>query len=370
MSEKSENSTSLNAADFVMGDPLAKFLVIRRKWSPLQVGLLAYLWAISSSLVIALIGGTLQRGTGYVALVEDYLYLISETALIPTLWGYYTWMIAAPVRVFSELAESKVYMPTAKEIDATRKILGRRWQTPVSLFLAVIIGVVYFMQHQVMSVPFWFATNPILLGIRTALVIVPTGFITWSSVFRYIANTRLFRHSLSDVHIHPLHPDRAGGLRPLGRYALSTTYIIALGGSVVALAEYYAWTHGTFSTAYYYHVALILYFILAPANFFAPLSSAHNAMQRAKDDLILRISRQFNQDFSKAYSELEGSAEELKDHIEKIEQLQRLHSMTNSFPVWPFDIDTIRRFVLTMTSPVFTVAVAVIINVLTNMLTQ
>jgi hypothetical protein len=275
----------------------------------------------------------------------------------------------APLNVFTELAKSKVYTPAEQEISALRRFLNVRWLTPVSLFLAVVVGVLYFVQHRLMPLPFWFGASPLSLGIRTVFVIIPTGFVTWSFVIRFITNVRLFRRSLGEVNIHPLHPDRAGGLRPLGRYALSTTYIIALGGSVVAFAEYYAWVQGTFSTAYYYHLALLLYFFLAPANFFASLSSAHNAMLRAKEGLIMQISRQFNQDFSKAYSELNGSVEDLKSVITKVEQLQRLHSMTASFPVWPFDMDTIRRFILTMTSPVFTVVVAVMINILTNLLT-
>lgn len=72
----------------------------------------------------------------------------------------------------------------------------------------------------------------------------------------------------------------------------------------------------------------------------------------AKDALLLELSRHFNEYFSRARQELAGPADELKDNVEKVEQLQSLYDLVSAFPVWPYDVGTLRRFVVTMVSPV------------------
>jgi hypothetical protein len=104
-----------------------------------------------------------------------------------------------------------------------------------------------------------------------------------------------------------------------------------------------------------------MYLIVAPLVFFAPLSSAHAAMLSAKNELKTKISLQFNSDYSLAYNEISGNAGQLKDNLEKLEQLQKLHHMADMFPVWPLDVQT-------MLSPVFTIFLSVATNFIGQLL--
>ena len=121
-----------------------------------------------------------------------------------------------------------------------------------------------------------------------------------------------------------------------------------------------------FLLAYASHAMVIFYFIFAPLVFIAPLWAAHDSMLKAKESAILNISSQFNNDLILTYKEISSNSKRLKDNIEKIEQLKKLHDLTTSFPVWPFDTETVRRFLLTMFSPLSGVIVPAIIQYFLN----
>jgi len=354
--------------DFIQKDVLAKILVLKLKWSPVKTGVIVYIFSILLSIVIAAITDTLYfKDSAITGLFNDLFYWLSETILIPILWGYYVWVISAPYSVIEKLEGSGVIKKNEETFETAKSFLEKGNIGIASITFSFVIGIAYYFQHH-QAVNLWLGASKPLLMLRILFVILPTGYVTWSFILRLIQNARLFKKLLKDVVLHPLHPDKAGGLRPLGRYALATTYIIAFGGSVTALGEYIWLKSADLPDAYFFHAALGLYLILAPLVFFAPLSGAHEAMRKAKDNLIQQLSKQFNKDYSKAYDEIENSAGTLKDNIEKIEQLQRLHKLTSEFPVWPFDFDTLRKFFITISSPIFTIIFSVIVDHLTGKL--
>ena len=113
---------------------------------------------------------------------------------------------------------------------------------------------------------------------------------------------------------------------------------------------------------YFVHGTFLLYLILAPFVFFYPLSIAHQSMKKAKSNFLLTVSKEFNQNISEVHSEIKiqsldlSKDYDLSDNILRIEQLQKLHDIGDSFPVWPFDFANIRRFSVSMLSPIFTFA--------------
>ena len=347
--------------DFFLGDKLAQLIVVKMQWSPLKVGLLALGFAWLLSIVMALATGTLLPNPSITALLEDYVYMITETAVVPVIWGYYIWICTAPVRVLNKLEAREVVAPQEDDIRKASDVLRSHFPTYLAAILAVVVGVSYYVTI-FLAPPQWLNTSATFLALRVMLVITPGAFVTWSIALRVLIYARVFRRILKNVAVHPLHPDRAGGLYPLGQYALRTTYLIALGGSVIALLGYQSYLWGELKTAYFVYMAFVPYLVTAPLAFFLPLSSVHTAMRQAKEDLLLEIANQFNCDFLLAYDERSGSAKDLKDNLEKIEQLQALHKVVMTFPVWPFDTGTIRRYFVAMSSPLITIAASALIS--------
>ena len=46
----------------------------------------------------------------------------------------------------------------------------------------------------------------------------------------------------------------------------------------------------------------------------------------------------------------------LRDSLDRIEQLRAFHRLTRSFPVWPYDLRNIRRFVTIILAPLLSTA--------------
>ena len=70
-----------------------------------------------------------------------------------------------------------------------------------------------------------------------------------------------------------------------------------------------------------------------------------------KEELLQEITRQFQTDYSQIRLSLTGDAETFKKGNEKIKELRAFYTLTDEFPVWPFDVQTFRRFLLTVPSP-------------------
>lgn len=345
-------------------DVLAETISNRLKWSPIRTAVYVFFWTWLNAIVLAILNDRLLPGADYRSLSVDYYHHVS-TLLYAFVWGFFIWLYKAPANVIEELQNSGVITIDAELLEKARGMINRKSTQIIALSVTILASSLNLYQDLNVS-PVWLNASPVFLALRYILLIVPTTYVTVTAVVRYIVYAQVFRLVLRDVKLHPLHPDKAGGLRPLGRYALRSTYPIAVAGSVAAVAIYWSIINGEPYT--YVYLAAFAYIILAPWMFFAPLSSVHQAMLNAKNDLKTKISRQFNNDYSLAYNEISGSAKQLKDNLEKLEQLQKLHKMADAFPVWPFDIQTMRQFVLTMLSPVFSVLLSIGTNFLNKLL--
>ncbi|HKJ39855.1 MAG TPA: hypothetical protein VJ972_13840 [Anaerolineales bacterium] len=366
-SEQSSRSTTSDL-DFSLGDRLAKW-INRKGWSGLQVALVAYLWALGTSFLISIIAGTLLPRPDVRSLLSDGFYFISETVTVFAIIMYYVWLYNAPGQVLDKLENSGALRIRKIDLDNVKPILASNIPSLIAIIVSLIAGGLYFNQYNGYATALWYNTKPVFVVLRTILVIIPTAYVTSFVIIRSITNTLVFRELLRNVNVNPMHPDQAGGLFPLGQYALRSTYVIALAGVVAALAEYSLYTRGLLFTFHYFHIVILLYVIVAPLAFFAPLGTARNAMLNAKNQLLLKISKQFNEDFSEAYKELEGSADALKSTIDKVEQLQRIQALTVSFPVWPFDVATLRRFSFTVSSPFLTIGFSILTDIIKDALT-
>jgi hypothetical protein len=354
--------------EFKIKDPLAEFIINKVKWSPFRTAVIAFLYAWIIDLAVAGMAGRILPSPDYRSLGNDYLHF-AVIILYPVIMGYYIWIYQIPKIIINKLEASVVISYTDTTKKQVEAILGGTLPSFVALILGLITGGLIFYQDMI-ALPAWHNSNYFPALFRVIFLNVPTVYAFWLLLFRYIINVRICSFILAKVVLHPLHPDKAGGFRPLGKYALNTTYPIVLAGTIMAFAEYWQYIKGGFATSYFYHSALLLLLILTPIIFFAPLRSAHDSMKRAKDSLLTDISTQFNHEFTLAHSALSSSSNSLEDNMEKIEQLQKLHKLATAFPVWPYDTETIRRFVVTMFTPVIVIGIPIVVNIISNLLTK
>ena len=188
---------------------------------------------------------------------------------------------------------------------------------------------------------------------------------------------RVLRGAFRKLHpnIRPSHPDGVGGLRPLGEFSLRLVYFLSIVGVMLLgvtpftrgltdLAQPATTQQGTttgaagvldalsYSLSYELVIAAVVYALAAPALFFLVLGTASNAMRRAKERLLRIISDGSDVLYRESLIALQQSqVEELKPAIKRLMAVRELDDATRSFPVWPFDGQSIRRFLGSYFSP-------------------
>jgi hypothetical protein len=182
----------------------------------------------------------------------------------------------------------------------------------------------FFLAYQMsITPPIWFNANIYGIGLRLVAA-VPSILAAWSALLRFAGNTRAFGRLFNTLRLHPLHPDRVCGLRSFCRYAIKTNYPLIIGGTVAGYLEYWPFSHGEGSIAIFAHLAMILYLFVTPVVFFVPLLVAHSAMVRAKEKLILPLSKQSDDDRNITWAALKDSPVSFKRGAKKPHELTNL----------------------------------------------
>lgn len=356
--------------DTTSGDPLATFLIIKWKWSPIKSSVIVYLVAIVSSLIIAIATKTLQpSGKVENALFQDYMYWITESIVVPMAWGYYIWIFNAPEELLKKLKSNKVVNITDEKIEKSNLLFSN----PIFVWLSVVGGILFgsmYYKQWVGTSTFWYSISSFFLAVRCVIVIGPLGYVITSLVIRFILNLIVLNNLLDDIKLQPLHPDRVGGVQPLGQYALKSVFVWAVGGCVAA--GFFFWQNITRPTSepILIYTAAILYCILSPILFLAPAISTHRSMVSAKYRLLREISVEYGKEQDNTLDEMHKNPTNLDNHIDKMKQLKQLHSLILEYPEWPYNAKTIRDFILLMSSPIFTIVMDIVITLAKNSISE
>ncbi|MEH2373340.1 hypothetical protein [Nostoc sp.] len=74
-------------------------------------------------------------------------------------------------------------------------------------------------------------------------------------------------------------------------------------------------------------------------------------MKNAKEELLSEIAKQFQIDYKRIHTSLSSDGRILKKEAVKLQELRSLYTLTNEFPVWPFDVTTFRQYLLSVVTP-------------------
>lgn len=369
------------------GDPLLKLLT-RIKTSPILIGV-AYSAVFNLlRMFAAWLAGHLRTVGTVTGFLEDpgmYTNLIAGAVI----WICYTWMPRGIVTVLNGLLTNKVIGPPtqttytkrgekysyASFIAEIHTLFGRWWWSAVSLavaasatFILLLPGYLARMNRQ----DSWSMADPLnlTLSLLWALINIYSVVLLFTHcVLSIYWFSRLFTNFT--VYVRPLHPDRAGGLSPLGNFSLALNYIVTLIGLMLVttpITRHYL-AHGMFRFRWTSDilVGLGIYVMAAPIVFFAPLSVTHSAMKNAKGQLLLQIAQRFEAEYINVQNALDDDISGLESSLKILKELQSLHEVTSEFPVWPFNLENIVRFATSLVSPI---ALAIAADLLSKFITR
>ena len=88
---------------------------------------------------------------------------------------------------------------------------------------------------------------------------------------------------------------------------------------------------------------IIGYVIFGPIVFLAPLMPFRNAMLKNKAQLVSAVALRMRREFDDLYPRLTGAITGADEQM--IERWRKIGAIIDELPVWPFDADTMRKFI-------------------------
>jgi hypothetical protein len=324
-----------------------------------------YQYLYNSSLLITPSKDTL-------GLLEDYMAIITDFIYTPVIAGVYLWSIDGSAEVFQRLLKSKVFksdQELANLFDRYRLLYNKK-----SVFYFFFIVSVLFSLLQTAAynnlLPWKAVGGYIEIWPAASYGRAPFWFLMLYSVLFLAFNVGVTIYILrkafgsGNIQLAPLHPDNCGGLGGISKYSNKIALGIGSVGLLLSAATVMELQNGSLPDAYPVILGIVTYLILAPLFFFLPLGTAHDAMQEAKDAELLKLADRFRLVYDSVKNSADQSSKKFNDELSKLENVKKLYSLAESFPVWPFDVQNLRRFLAVVTTPLLPALISIINNIL------
>lgn len=367
-------------------DPLGKLLVGTLKLNPLGVAALAVFVTGISYLVAALLYALLLPAalSDWARFVFTEWYMVALWwAVIPAGLAFYPWVTRVTGSLFAGLYIAGVVQRDYNEVrnlvcqsraSVRSHICDKRW-TYAAISVALVEVIIWTITglvgrdwdktpyighdiwlHYVILIPATLGANYMLY------IMVAREIATIRGLFRLFNEGRDGGRGVERVNVQPWHPDGCGGLGRLRDYAIRFSYLVAIVAVALLLLIYDSVSmygiRGSLINDPGMWAGIVAYVVLAPGLFFLTLGSAHRAMLSEKHSRLRAISTQLDREYQNTSSNLSAEGAVLGTSLDKIKRLHDLYELTVKFPVWPFDLATLRRFGTAVVAPFITVAVS------------
>lgn len=84
-------------------------------------------------------------------------------------------------------------------------------------------------------------------------------------------------------------------------------------------------------------------------------------MRDEKNSVLDKLSIAMDEIYLSVYEEIASEGEAIRNKkLEKVERLDKIYQRANEMPVWPFDMNTIMKFVSTVAFPIATISVKIV----------
>ena len=167
--------------------------------------------------------------------------------------------------------------------------------------------------------------------------IVETALLVFPTLHRYGKARQLL--------VIPVAPDGQGGMAVVAEFALALTLVP---GSAVVFGLLWGLLFGVDHVLF---IGFSLYLAFLSATFFLPLLSVHRAMKEAKERELARLGELFRVEYSRLPTSEEIAARgdsvldaDLSKRVALMAQVEDLYRRAEEMPVWPFNFETLRRF--------------------------
>ena len=231
----------------------------------------------------------------------------------------------------------------------------------LGLVAGVVVAYFNYRTYVPAKVGYWIAANDQLLPAGAVYLYCIFLFYCLVPVYvvRSVAVSLLLKALMARAQLRmlPLHPDKSGGLRPVGRLALRNQYLLTLFGLNIVIMVAVSFHYLEVPDALWGLIvaAIVAYLVVGPFVFVAPLLPFRAGMLRFKGELMAEVAGRLRQELQRIRATLQSGPVSKEDE-ELIDRLRKIASVIDDLPVWPFDADTLRKFFAAYIIPVLSSA--------------
>ena len=348
---KSSTQTQLGWVPF-QTDIAFQFISRNMRLGPVRVAIFYFLLSYVALLGIGLATGQFFGRNGAPPMHTGLVHHLNMAFLAPVGAGFLCHLYRSISNCFNYISQEGLLQDQDREgfsrlTDKLGQLYNSKWAVVITILVSVAFNAFnYFTKPTDQT---WLGVDAGLSGLygrvfvtinyHMIMLIVYKSAITVWGLHRLLA---LFR-----LKIQPMHPDRCGGLKPLGTLSVAVSNflgIVMVFISLLVIFDPYA------RQQLIYPILFVGFYTLAPFLMFFSLSKASWQMRDTKAESLRRLANTFDLYFQKLESSGKGDHYDLKS-AEEIGTIYRLHDIVEKMPVWPFDMRSVLRFFTTITLP-------------------
>lgn len=344
------------------GDPVIR-LTLERKVEPWMIIAMGVGYGMLYAILLPMLYGTLGQ------VLKDWPELLRTLAVAPLVLGYYVWQ-PTTIQNLYDLAVHRALNPTTREFEKisrlTKPFSYRSWFW-IAIAFGILNAVIYY--FSLLNGPVGWQNDSKLIVFLSALTTFFSFYAVLHIIVRQIITIRginKFFHILK-IDISPLHPDRAGGLRPLGQYVVT----IGLGIGIIGLALGISLLRshmGLEQLQSVFYINLAVYMLVSPVFFFIPLIEAHRLMRNSKENTLIDIAGQYESLYVSTLQKMKNGKPMDQDLVQ-LDALHKMYLIADAAPVWPFNFGTFTKFSAAVILPVvLPLVIQYVTDVIVNLL--
>lgn len=265
--------------------------------------------------------------------------------------------------VIKQLKRNEIINTNAKEWNRFKQnaneIYSKWYYTngPHIIALTITIVLIYVFRNPKNEIWYSLETDNFFYTAGWAQIIVYyVTFYTFSlgllNIFAsYKVLTVLF--SSNKLNVQPLHPDKCGGLAPLGALSRTLIYWIILIGIIVALN---VWNNYYVLNRHFddpLQLSIIFgYLVMAYIIFFLPMHAAHKPMKKAKEEELTLIHHYISKINKAVKKDFEESNDIDNNAVENFNNAKHIYDITSEMPVYPYNLKTVVAFISSILIPI------------------
>jgi len=290
-----------------------------------------------------------------------FTFLVSFPCLISFLISDDAALNAAMLRVQQE---GTLIIPPASALE-----LRLRWEqrfrrmNRAAVIVGAIVGAVLivfnYLAYSTPDVGFWVTIDGDPRNMPLAYTFLLCIGAVYGFLPMYVIRSIGMTIYLNDVVSHarfymlPFHPDKCGGLRPIGHLGLRHQYLLTVLGMNVVFLVMVSIRYLNMPTSLFGLIAGVAaaYLMLGPVVFMGPLLSFRAGMLRTKQELLGEIAQRLRIELHRLRNQL-PSGQLSREDEDLVDRLRKVGGVIDELPVWPFDAGTLRKFLTAYVVPV------------------